>query len=145
MEKRRLGQSDLELTTIGLEGRSTATTMLSLSILRYLRAHGEQTQIPEKLPTFTDNRQDASLQAGHLNDFVLVALVRAAVFSALNDAKELDQLRVGLFLDFQFLGANGPGVRHLREVSQYFGHALGQRACAQPDDQEQRPRRAGHH
>ena len=43
------------------------------------------------------------------------------------DAKELDQLRVGLFLDLQFLGADGPGVRHLREVSQHLGDALGQR------------------
>ncbi len=73
-------RSDIsKLTTLGLEGRSTATTMLSLSILRYLRDHGAEAGIPEKLLTFTDNRQDASLQAGHFNDFVQVSLLRTAL------------------------------------------------------------------
>ena len=33
--------------------------------------------------SFTDNRQDASLQAGHLNDFVQVALLRAGIVEAI--------------------------------------------------------------
>ena len=33
--------------------------------------------------SFTDNRQDAALQAGHLNDFVQVAQVRAAIVAAI--------------------------------------------------------------
>ena len=36
-----------------------------------------------KLLTFVDNRQDASLQAGHFNDFVQVAQLRGALYRAL--------------------------------------------------------------
>jgi hypothetical protein len=39
-----------------------------------------------KLLGFTDNRQDAALQAGHFNDFLFVALLRAAVFAAVTAA-----------------------------------------------------------
>ncbi len=35
-----------------------------------------------KLLSFTDNRQDASLQAGHFNDFAQVALLRSALHKA---------------------------------------------------------------
>ncbi|MEZ5181521.1 MAG: DEAD/DEAH box helicase [Acidimicrobiales bacterium] len=38
-----------------------------------------------KLLTFVDNRQDASLQAGHFNDFIQVAQLRGALHSALRD------------------------------------------------------------
>jgi ATP-dependent helicase YprA (DUF1998 family) len=74
------------LATLGSEGRSTATTILSLSAVRTLR---EQTDLPErarKLLSFTDNRQDASLQAGHFNDFVEVGLLRSALYRAARDA-----------------------------------------------------------
>lgn len=71
-----------KLTTLGVEGRSTATTMLSLAALRFLREHQGEFDIPAKLLSFTDNRQDASLQAGHFNDFVQVGLLRAAVYNA---------------------------------------------------------------
>jgi ATP-dependent helicase YprA (DUF1998 family) len=75
-----------KLASLSSEGRSTATTILSLSAIRRLR---EQETLPKearKLLSFTDNRQDASLQAGHFNDFVEVALIRAALFSAVQDA-----------------------------------------------------------
>ena len=36
-----------------------------------------------KILSFTDNRQDASLQSGHFNDFVQVSLIRAAIYQAL--------------------------------------------------------------
>ena len=39
-----------------------------------------------KLLAFTDNRQDAALQAGHFNDFIFVTLLRAAILSALKTA-----------------------------------------------------------
>src|SRR5437763_824678 len=51
---------------------------------------------PAVLPTarkalsFTDNRQDASLQAGHFNDFIQVALVRSALYGALSERGEMD-------------------------------------------------------
>ena len=41
-----------------------------------------------KLLSFTDNRQDASLQAGHFNDFVEVGLLRAALHRAVAEAGE---------------------------------------------------------
>ena len=48
-----------------------------------------------KVLSFTDNRQDASLQAGHLNDFVQVAQVRAAVVAALATHGELESNEMG--------------------------------------------------
>jgi hypothetical protein len=41
-----------------------------------------------KLLGFTDNRQDAALQAGHFNDFLFVSLVRAGFLGALEIAGE---------------------------------------------------------
>lgn len=38
-----------------------------------------------KVLSFTDNRQDASLQAGHINDFSQVALLRSAIYRALQE------------------------------------------------------------
>jgi superfamily II DNA/RNA helicase/very-short-patch-repair endonuclease len=73
-----------KLGSLGMSGRSTATTMLTLAALRHLRALNRP-EIPAKLLNFTDNRQDASLQAGHFNDFVQVAVVRGALRAALND------------------------------------------------------------
>ena len=71
-----------KLTSLGTEGRSTATTILSLATIRHLRK--EQTLDPRarKLLSFTDNRQDASLQAGHFNDFVEIGLLRSALLKA---------------------------------------------------------------
>ena len=43
----------------------------------------------DKLLTFTDNRQDASLQSGHFNDFIHVSLLRCALHAALQLDNEL--------------------------------------------------------
>lgn len=76
----------VKLASLSSEGRSSATTTLATSLLR----HTAQTQAArDKLLTFTDNRQDASLQAGHFNDFVHVALLRASLYAALQPKKEL--------------------------------------------------------
>jgi ATP-dependent helicase YprA (DUF1998 family)/very-short-patch-repair endonuclease len=78
-------RSDIaKLATLGFEGRSTATTMLTLAVLRFLAADGRD--VPRKLLDFTDNRQDAALQAGHFNDFVQVSLLRAALCRAVTAA-----------------------------------------------------------
>lgn len=89
-----------KLTTLGTEGRSTATTVLSLSAVTHL---GEA-DIPaeaRKLLSFTDNRQDASLQSGHFNDFVQTSLLRSAVYRAVHQAGEAglshDQLAQKVF------------------------------------------------
>jgi hypothetical protein len=42
--------------------------------------------IKRKLLGFTDNRQDAALQAGHFNDFMFVSLIRAGFLGALKSA-----------------------------------------------------------
>lgn len=76
-------RSDIaKLTTLGSEGRSTATTVLSLSTVRSLRADQELNPHARKLLSFTDNRQDAALQAGHFNDFIQTTLLRVAVYRA---------------------------------------------------------------
>ncbi len=77
-----------KLTGLSNEGRSSATTTLGISALD----HAEKAGIigpARKLLSFTDNRQDASLQAGHFNDFVLVSLLRAAIYDAVEKHGEL--------------------------------------------------------
>lgn len=75
-------RSDFQkLSALGSEGRSTATTILSLSAIRHLREFPVDPSA-RKLLSFTDNRQDASLQAGHFNDFVQVGLLRSALYRA---------------------------------------------------------------
>ena len=77
-----------KLSALSSEGRSTATTLLSLSTVAAMR----NTDLPreaQKILSFTDNRQDASLQAGHFNDFVQVAMLRSALYAALKKHGEL--------------------------------------------------------
>ena len=79
------GQDFGKLATLDAEGRSSAVSLVSASLVRALRAvpDGELPAGARKLLTFVDNRQDASLQAGHLNDFVQVTQLRAALCSAM--------------------------------------------------------------
>lgn len=70
-----------KLATLSSEGRSSATTLLSLSAIRSLKV-SDLPQHAQKLLSFTDNRQDASLQAGHFNDFIEVSLLRGAIYRA---------------------------------------------------------------
>ncbi len=81
-----------KLTSLGSEGRSTATTILSLSSIRHLRQQDTLRKQARKLLSFTDNRQDASLQAGHLNDFVEIGLLRSGLYRAVHNAGQ-DGLR----------------------------------------------------
>lgn len=73
-----------KLTRVGMEGRSTSTTVLSLNILNSMATSGFENK-DTKLLSFTDNRQDASLQAGHFNDFVNTLRIRSALAKALNE------------------------------------------------------------
>ena len=70
------------VSSLGTEGRASAVTVLTQSVVRTLRAQTELDDDARKFLAFTDNRQDASLQAGHFNDFVLVGLVRSALYRA---------------------------------------------------------------
>ncbi|WP_301850590.1 DEAD/DEAH box helicase [Rhodococcus pyridinivorans] len=74
-----------KLVTLDREGRSSAMTVIASSLVRALRAAppADLTRNARKLLTFVDNRQDAALQAGHLNDYVLVVQVRTALYQAL--------------------------------------------------------------
>ena len=74
-----------KLTRLGNEGRSTSTTITAYSILNRLRDGGLSPR-DQKLLSFTDNRQDAALQAGHFNDFVQVVRLRAGIRRALETA-----------------------------------------------------------
>ena len=80
-----------KLSGLSTEGRSSASTILALSSLKYLSGQDLEAKV-KKLLGFTDNRQDAALQAGHFNDFVQVLLLRGALLSAINERKD-DGLR----------------------------------------------------
>ena len=82
-------RSDLtKLTLLSAEGRSSATSVISLSLVSSLRSDPSVKPESRKLLSFTDNRQDASLQAGHFNDFVEVGLLRGALYRAAAAAGE---------------------------------------------------------
>ena len=71
-----------KLAALSAEGRSSATTLLVSSAVRWMNTHASS--LPphsRKLLGFTDNRQDAALQAGHFNDFLFVALCFVGQFS----------------------------------------------------------------
>jgi hypothetical protein len=71
-----------KLATLGVDNRSTATTILAVRSLIELQGDRDLRSDARKLLSFTDNRQDASLQAGHFNDFAQVALLRSALHKA---------------------------------------------------------------
>ncbi|MBD2560250.1 MULTISPECIES: DEAD/DEAH box helicase [Nostoc] len=79
-----------KLSRLSSEGRSTATTLLCLSTVSRLKQvfTGEKAKAA-KILSFTDNRQDASLQAGHFNDFVQTSFLRAALNSAIQENEKL--------------------------------------------------------
>lgn len=71
-----------KLSGLSSEGRSSATTVLALSCLKHLIGT-DLSADAKKLLGFTDNRQDASLQAGHFNDFIQILLLRGALLAAM--------------------------------------------------------------
>jgi superfamily II DNA/RNA helicase len=93
-----------KLMSLGHEGRSTATTILTYSVIKSLLEQREPLRF-QKLLSFTDNRQDAALQAGHFNDFIASVRLRAGLYHALRENQNgldinniaervLDQLRL---------------------------------------------------
>ncbi|WP_030590267.1 DEAD/DEAH box helicase [Streptomyces anulatus] len=73
----------VKLATFAAEGRSSAVSLISASVVRSLRGQQDIDERARKLLTFVDNRQDASLQAGHFNDFAQVTQIRGALYRAL--------------------------------------------------------------
>ncbi|MEV4002445.1 DEAD/DEAH box helicase [Actinomadura sp. NPDC049753] len=82
------GKDFAKLASYAAEGRSSAVSVISSSIVRSLRAQSGLDDEAKKLLTFVDNRQDASLQAGFFNDFVQVTQVRGALYHAAREAGE---------------------------------------------------------
>ncbi|MEJ5241177.1 MAG: DEAD/DEAH box helicase [Anaerolineales bacterium] len=80
-----------KLASLSSEARSSATTVLAVSLLRGAARIGT---VRDKLLTFTDNRQDASLQVGHFNDFIHLAVLRSALVTALKQHGTLTPDRV---------------------------------------------------
>ncbi|AXG98027.1 DUF1998 domain-containing protein [Deinococcus wulumuqiensis] len=122
-----------KLATLSSEGRSTATTLLSMVTVQELRK-SDLGEAARKVLSFTDNRQDASLQAGHFNDFVFVALLRAGLAKALQ-AGELTQENVAqktfeaMGLDFASYAADpkarfGEKDRTVKTAQNLVGYAL---------------------
>jgi Lhr-like helicase len=78
-----------KLAGLSGEGRSSATTLLVSTALEWM--NWSSSGVPKekrKLLGFTDNRQDAALQAGHFNDYLFVSLLRGAILRAALDAGE---------------------------------------------------------
>ncbi len=75
-----------KLAGLSGEGRSSATTQLVASAIEWMNEpHSGVPAEKRKLLGFTDNRQDAALQAGHFNDFLFVSLLRGAILRAVID------------------------------------------------------------
>ncbi len=112
-----------KLGTLGSEGRSTATTILSSTMVQALHKEIDIPDEAKKLLSFTDNRQDASLQAGHLNDFIEIGLLRGAIYKAaldagsegLRDEHISQKVTAAISLDFQDYSAD-PTVRYGRDA-----------------------------
>lgn len=109
------GRDWTRLGSLSAEGRSSATTTLTLSSLRYLLgADNDLADEARKLLGFSDNRQDAALQSGHFNDFIQILLVRAGILAALEQhAGEVltdRDLAQHIFNALGF-GRNNPAIR----------------------------------
>jgi superfamily II DNA/RNA helicase/very-short-patch-repair endonuclease len=76
-----------KLGSLSSEGRASATTVLTLASLYFLYSdHAALPKDAKKILGFSDNRQDASLQSGHFNDFIQILLLRGALLAAVNKA-----------------------------------------------------------
>ncbi|MEI2719914.1 MAG: Zn-binding domain-containing protein [Gemmatimonadales bacterium] len=80
------GKDMTRLASLSAEGRSSATTMLTSSALAWMHGSGDLEEHSRKLLAFSDNRQDAALQAGHFNDFIHTVLLRGAMLAAVEAA-----------------------------------------------------------
>jgi hypothetical protein len=87
-----------KLARLSSEGRSTSTTLLCLSSVTRLKETQAISTDSAKILSFTDNRQDASLQAGHFNDFVQTSFLRASLNGALQTKQRLTHSDLAAFV-----------------------------------------------
>ncbi|MEH0985736.1 protein kinase domain-containing protein [Micromonospora sp. CPCC 205556] len=113
------GKDFAKLATLDQEGRSSATSLVSASIVRSLMSAPAEAldKRARKLLTFVDNRQDASLQAGHFNDFVQITQLRGALYKAAVDAGDEG-------ISHEELAARVTAALGLREVDYARGEDL---------------------
>ncbi len=78
------GHDTNRLVGLSGEGRSSATTILTMSALNLMYEAYADDKDKAKLLGFTDNRQDAALQSGHFNEFVFTITLRSALLRALS-------------------------------------------------------------
>ena len=91
----RTNRSDFtKLSSLSQTGRSTSATVTVNALVAEMGAQNSPVG-ERKVLSFTDNRQDAALQAGHLNDFVQVAQVRAAIVTAIEQRGRLEYAELG--------------------------------------------------
>ena len=83
------------------EGRSSATTMITMNLLKQMFADTDMPEGQKKILGFVDNRQDAAMQSGHFNDFVGRVVMRSATLAALERRRGeelmLGELAQGIF------------------------------------------------
>ncbi len=109
-----------KLARLSSEGRSTATTLISVTAVDEMRRSDLQPGA-QKLLSFTDNRQDASLQAGHFNDFVGVSLLRSAIAAALAAAPPGQPLTHLTIAPAVFAALDLPQEAYARAAGAYGG------------------------
>ncbi len=132
-------RSDLsKLSGLSSEGRSSATTIL-VSLFSPPPPWDRPGRPCEKSSRVTDNRQDASLQAGHFNDLIQILLLRGALLAALKtnpespvtDANITQEVMNALHLGFPDYSAapesKGPKVGNIQKT---FRDVLGCRLYA---------------
>ncbi|MFD2861747.1 DEAD/DEAH box helicase [Salininema proteolyticum] len=81
------GRSFGRLAALNQEGRSSATSVISSTIVEEMKK-SDLAPKAKKLLSFVDNRQDAALQSGHFNDFVEVVRIRSGLLHALRSAED---------------------------------------------------------
>ncbi len=91
---RRHSSDFTKLSSLSQTGRSSSATITVNALVAGMTAQDAE-RGERKVLSFTDNRQDAALQAGHLNDFVQVAQVRAAIVEAIAQRDGLDYADLG--------------------------------------------------
>jgi superfamily II DNA/RNA helicase len=74
-----------KLVGLSGEGRSSATTIITLNLLEQMFDTKSNAFPQKKMLGFSDNRQDAALQSGHFNDFIYLVTMRSALLAALRN------------------------------------------------------------
>ncbi len=89
------GRDINRISSLSMEGRSSASTVMMIEALQAFQRQlsledndekRAELQKTAKILGFTDNRQDAALQAGFFNDFIQTAILRAGLLRALTEA-----------------------------------------------------------